>query len=325
MSQPFTNDSFNQKVLRDLSRCAELPDVSQYRVNRSFTSSSSSSFEKIKEAVTAKLSNSFFGEVKLCIDLTTSEGDYERLLTPGLTDCSQAEIKLGIHVDYANNRVWLNIAVREGYLGEYVNRWQQEANLQDISADAEELRRQVIADLESSETTLSFFEKLNQSVQSLLSGKIADFVEGVQVSQKIAKNVWAEGEINRSTWYSKDGEHSQWPQYAHFHPVVGGVSDGVIGEIVGIPVAIRGIYGVMTDAGQREAFLQLFTSAGVSRMISGLKEEAQATLSDEDRLLHFGSRTVIEVASVVSGFSIISGARVGDILNETGESLPEVP
>ena len=72
MSQPFKNDSFNQKVLRDLSRCAELPDVSQYRVNRSFTSSSSSSFEKIKEAVTAKLSNSFFGEVKLCIDLTTS-------------------------------------------------------------------------------------------------------------------------------------------------------------------------------------------------------------------------------------------------------------
>jgi hypothetical protein len=84
---------------------------------------------------------------------------------------------------------------------------------------------------------------------------------------------------------------------------------------------IRDENGIMTDAQQREAFTQLFTSEGVSQMLNSLKEEAKATLSDGDRLTHFGSRTVIEVASAVSGFSIISGTKVGEILSGTGESL----
>jgi hypothetical protein len=71
----------------------------------------------------------------------------------------------------------------------------------------EELRQQVISDLEDVQTAQSFFDNLVQSVDALLSDKIAGFVEGVQVSQKIAKNVWAEGSINRSTWHSSESEH----------------------------------------------------------------------------------------------------------------------
>jgi hypothetical protein len=311
--------------LRDLSRCAELPDVSLYRVNRTFTPSSSSTFEKIKEAVAAKLTNTFFGEVKLCIDLTSSEGDYERLLTPGLTDCAPAEIKLGIHVDYAAGKVWLNMDVRDNYLQEYTGKWQAKAQQYESywgrTVDMDNLRRQVISDLEDVQTAQSFFDNLVQSANAFISDKIAGFVEGVQVSQKIAKNVWNEGAINRSTWHSSESEHNQWPGYAQFHPITGGVSDGFIGEIVGIPVAIKGIYGIMTDREQQQAMLALFSKEGVNQLIETLKSEAQATLNDGERLEHFSAQTVIEVSTMLSGMGVTQIGKMGELAETATEGL----
>jgi hypothetical protein len=325
MNQPFTNDSFNQKVLRDLSRCAELPDISKYRVNRTFTPSSSSAFEKIKEAVAAKLTHSFFGEVKLCIDLTSSEGDYERLLTPGLTDYAPAEIKLGIHMDYAAGKVWLNMDVRDNYLQEYTGKWQAKTQQYemywDSAVDIEDLRRQVISDLEDIQTVQSFFDNLVQSANALISDKIAGFVEGVLVSQKIAKNVWDEGNINRSTWHSRESEHNQWPEYAQFNPFVGGAADGFIGEIVGIPVAIKGIYGIMTDREQQQAMLAMFSKEGISQLTGMLKSEAEATMNDNERLEHFSAQTVIEVATMFSGMGVTQIGKMAELAETATEGL----
>ncbi|MCT7904362.1 Uncharacterised protein [Candidatus Ornithobacterium hominis] len=75
--------------------------------------------------------------------------------------------------------------------------------------------------------------------EGLLKDKVAGFVEATITSQKIAKNVWEEGTINRSTWHStgeEAEEHPKWPSYAQFHPLIGGGTDGVIDEIVGIPI-----------------------------------------------------------------------------------------
>ena len=68
------------------------------------------------------------------------------------------------------------------------------------------------------------------------------------------------------------------------NPLIGGATDGVIDEIVGIPMAIKGIYGIATEEEQRKALLNLFTADGASQLIDGLKEDAKATLKDDDSL-----------------------------------------
>jgi hypothetical protein len=326
LKQPFTNASFNRSVLRDISRCVELPDVSRYRVNREFNSPSSSTFVEIKEAVAAKLANSFFDNVRLCIDLTSSTGDYERLLTPGLADCSSAEIKLGIHVDYTGNKVWLDLDARDNYLQEYAGKWQSKAqeyeSYWDVAVNMDDLRRQVISDLEDVRTAESFFDNLAHSLEALISDKIAGFVEGVQASQKIAKNVWDEGSINRSTWHSSDSEHGQWPGYAQFHPLTGGVADGIIGELAGIPVAIKGLYSIMTDREQQQALLAMFSKEGMSQLLGTLQSEARETLNDEERLLHFSSQTVIEISTIlVPGMSVVKVGKMGELTETATKGL----
>ena len=61
--------------------------------------------------------------------------------------------------------------------------------------------------------------------------------------------------IGRGTWHSTGDDTEEYKnfEYMHLNGYVGGATDGVIDEIVGIPMAIKGIYGIVTDEKQREA------------------------------------------------------------------------
>lgn len=234
--------------------------------------------------------------------------------TVGLARCEEAEIAVKIHLDPATGKVDVSITPSESYLSEYVSKVQKEADARGIKINAEDLRNQIINDLKSKERSRSLFDKLADqlpsSVRKLVKNQVATFVEGVQASQKICKNVWDKGEINRSTWYSKDADHSQWPVYCRFYPVVGGLEDGVIDEIAGIPLAVKGVYDLMTDEQQRQALKGLFSEEGRSQMWESLKTEATETLNDNERITHFGSKTVVQVASTFTG----GVGKVGTIL-----------
>ena len=165
--------------------------------------------------------------------------------------------------------------------------------------------------------TASWFAKLAQKAKALYHNQIGTFAEAVLSSQKIAKNVWEEGQINQSTWHTKNQEHEQWPKYAQFAPVVGGATDGVIDEIVGIPMAIKGIYGIMTDEEQRQAIANVFTKEGMSQLWEGLKTESQEIVSDNERLTHFGSKSVVQVATMlVPGTQLTKGKKMMEALDK---------
>lgn len=140
----------------------------------------------------------------------------------------------------------------------------------------------------------------------------------------MAKNVWAEGQINESTWHANtlQDEHQQWPSYMQLDPIIGGATDGVVDEIVGIPMAIKGIYGIATDKKQREAFKEVFTQDGLNVLLEGLKQEAKDIADDSEKAQHFSSKTVIAVATTVLGIGIISkSGKVSTVLKQTTEKL----
>ncbi|WP_455592190.1 hypothetical protein [Bacteroides sp.] len=292
---PLNIEGFNKQLQKDLHSCQ--PPV--------ITNNSDFSIDDITSAVQEKLDNAFFKDVKLCVDITTSTGAQRTLQTTGLNRCEDAEIKIKVDIDEATGQVGVSINPSESYLSEYILEVQKEADARGIKVNVEDLRNQIINDLKSKERSRSLFDKLTdqlpESVRKIVKNRVATFVEGVQASQKICKNVWDKGEINKSTWYSKDSDHQQWPGYCQFHPVVGGLEDGVIDEIVGIPLAIKGVYEIMTDEQQRQALKGLFSAEGMSQMWESLKTEATETLSDNERTEHFGSKTVVQVASTLTG------------------------
>ncbi|GIZ16540.1 hypothetical protein [Capnocytophaga catalasegens] len=204
-------------------------------------------------------------------------------------------------------------------------RLQQEANRRGIEVNVEDLRTEVIKDLEGKETA-SWFAKLAQKAKALYHDQIGTFAEAALASQKIAKNVWEEGQINQSTWHTKNQEHEQWPKYARFAPVVGGATDGVIDEIVGIPMAIKGIYGIMTDEEQRKAIANVFTKEGMNQLWEELKAESQEIVSDNERLTHFGSKTVVQVAAMlVPGTQVNKSKKMMGALDKATDVTKNLP
>ncbi|GHV18285.1 hypothetical protein FACS1894169_14770 [Bacteroidia bacterium] len=309
-------DQFYEYLKEDITKCAE---------------KNGNKLKLIRQAIREKLDNQFYNEkgVKLCITLKTVQGDEETLLSPGVDKCENAEIFLKIDVNLETDEVKVSIDCSDNYLKEYVGKWQAKARQYEADwgepVDMEELRLQVIQDLEDVEVAQSFLDNLVQSANALISNKIAGFVEGVQVSQKIAKNVWDEGNINKSTWHSI-GEHAEehilWPGFAQFNPFVGGATDGVIDEVVGIPVAIKGVYGIMTDKEQREAMAAMFTKDGLRQMAESMAQEVVDIAGDNERLAHAGGNTTVKVATMlVPGMQVTKLTKLDKVIDAATEGL----
>ena len=115
---------------------------------------------------------------------------------------------------------------------------------------------------------------------------------------------------------SKDPSHKEWPTYLQLQPLLGGGADGLIDEIVQIPMAIKGIYGIATEEEQRKALLNLFTADGASQMIDGLKKEAVDTWDDDDKLQHFGAKTTVSVGATMLGIGVLTKTgKLGEVLD----------
>lgn len=90
-----------------------------------------------------------------------------------------------------------------------------------------------------------------------------------------------------------------------FNPIVGGAVDGVIDEIVGLPMACKSVYEIATDDEKRKALAKVFTSEGFSQMLDGLKESVTELRDDTEKRGHFGGQTAVSVISMMSGAGFI--------------------
>ncbi len=296
----------------------------------------------INKSILKQLNNPFYDDVNLCVNVTIDDSPPPKPINNNGLDGNNS-VKFQNETKYLesslqkNNKecdITVNFFINKSgkisvthkaspnYLKEYNNKWDEEIKKRGLDVNIEELRKQVLLDFENEETSKSFSERFLQKTKALFSDKIGGYVEAIQSTQKIAKNVWAEGQINQSTWHSKNEEHKQWPTYVQFEPVIGGATDGVIDEIVGIPMAIKGVYGITTDEKQQEAFKELFTQEGLNTLLDGLKKEAEDVINDPEKGQHFGSKTVVAVAATVLGVGIISkSGKISTVLKQTTDKL----
>lgn len=308
-------------------------------------------YEALNNEIAKQLNNPFYDNVNLCVNLEIIDNSISKptqvkpldgvgpINLPNNTKTftstfkkndKPSEVSLEITIG-SDEKPIIKHKVSPNYLKEFEGKWEQEIKKRGLENEINitELRDQVLEDFVSAETEHSFYERFIQSTKALLNEQIGGYVEAIQATQKIAKNVWDEGQVNESTWHSnKDGlseEHQQWPTYVQLEPVIGGATDGVIDEIVGIPMAIKGVYGVATDEKQREAIKKLFTKEGLSNMLDGLKDEVEEIKNDEQKAGHFGAKTTISVASMmVPGMQITKIGKVGEVIDTATDGLKKV-
>lgn len=284
-------------------------------------------YEDLVSKVQEQLSKAFYKNVNVAVNIKLL--DVNGNLIDGKdktlqTNSNKAfDVKLNITVKQ-DGTVEIKHIVSENYMKQYVSKWQKEAKARGLEVDVEALRMQSIVAFESPETEKSFYQKFIQSAEALFNDKVAGYVEGVQVSQKIAANIWEQGTINQSTWLTKDKEHKEWPKYAQINPLVGGVTDGVVDEIVGIPLAVKGVYEIITDDEKQEALKKIFTKEGAKQMLEGLATNAEETLKDNDKTQHFAGQTVVSVATMLSGAGFLTKAGKIDDAAELGADLSKI-
>lgn len=281
-------------------------------------------YEDLVSKVQEQLSKAFYKNVNVAVNIKLL--DVNGNLIDGKdktlqTNSNKAfDVKLNITVKQ-DGTVEIKHIASENYMKQYVSKWQKEAKARGLEVDVEALRMQSIVVFESQETEKSFYQKFIQSAEALFNDKVAGYVEGVQVSQKIAANIWEQGTINQSTWLTKDKEHKEWPKYAQINPLVGGVTDGVVDEIVGIPLAVKGVYEIVTDDEKQEALKKIFTKEGAKQMLEGLATNAEETLKDNDKSQHFAGQTVVSVATMLSGAGFLTKAGKIDEALEVSSDL----
>lgn len=285
-----------------------------------------SQYNAIASKILEQIGNPFYQGTTYCVDIEQLGSDGKVLAEQSIKNGIDEECEITLKISLDNKgEVKIKHQVSKNYLKEHVKTLQEEADSRGIDVDVEELRQQVLADFTAIEREQTFFKRFIQDSKALLSDNVASYFEGIQATQKIAKHVWKDQKINQSTWLSKSPEHEKWPVYVQLNPVVGGVTDGVVDEITGIPMAIRGVYDIVTDEKQQEALKQIFTKEGFSQLVNGLKKEAGEVLNDADRTQHFTGKTTVSVASMaIPGVQITKLGKVSDVLESVTDGLKEI-
>lgn len=316
-------------IVLDLSEKEKLTQLLKEQYKLSNKSSAEKQIEKISQSIEPLLANPFYKDVKIQVNVMIYEDmalfkntvrsfdndNISRNTTSKVSKISYSnsdqkpEIFLDFIFDEKTGNILVNHQAAVNYLQEFEGQWDKEIKERDIKANIKLIRAEVIADFESLETKYSFYEKFIQSSKALLNDKIAGYTEGILATQKIAKHVWEEGTVNQSVWYTEDEEHQLWPGYIQVDPFIGGLEDGIVDEIVGIPLAIKGIYEIVTEEEKRAALAGLFSKEGIQQLYQGLISSAEETLNDQEKTEHFVGVASVNVISMMSGFGVIGKSK----------------
>ncbi|MAN29036.1 MULTISPECIES: hypothetical protein [Mesonia] len=267
-------------------------------------------FNKLSIQLNEQLLKEFYSEVDLAISLKLVDANQQTIAEQTIRRNLQKktnDLLLDITL-FADGSIKINHKISPEYLKDYEKKWQEEANARGLKIQVKDLRQEVIAYLQSEEAQLSFGDKFLREVRTWWDDGVGNYLEAFQATQKITQHIWAEGTINRGVWHStkEDAkEYNQWPNYMHLEPVLGGATDGLVDEIVGIPLACKSVYEIASDEEKREAFLQVFTKEGINKLIDGFKEQATGILNDPQRQEHFAGQTTVSIASMFAGVGFV--------------------
>ncbi|MFK7749079.1 MAG: hypothetical protein AB8B65_11855, partial [Kordia sp.] len=314
---------------------------------------------ELNNIILKQLNNPFYDEVNLCVNLTIEENnqetkqsqpldgnqtgnlsgvfgngsDSQSLITNTYTSSLKkndkpCDITLDIKID-ASGKVSVKHKANPNYLKKYESKRDKEIKARGLKGvSINDLRQQVIDDFESAEVEHGFLARFIQGAKAFFNENIGAYIEAIQATQKVVVHVWDEGKINEGMWHSTGEdkkEYDKFPSYMHLNPTIGGVTDGVIDEILSIPMAIKSIYGIATDEKQREALGKLFTKEGFNQMIQSLSSEVDKIKNDPELLQHFSGKTTISVAAMVFGVGVvIKLGKLEEVLDVATDGLKKI-
>ncbi|MBC8884042.1 hypothetical protein H9X57_14020 [Flavobacterium piscinae] len=284
--------------------------------------------KELSKVIQKQLENPFYQTVKLCVYIkqVDAQGNVigENLLKTDYKT-KECEVRLNITIK-PGEKIEIKHVVHPNFLKEYEDKWKKEARARGLDVDISQMRKESNEEFEKKETEYNFYQKFIQQSKALFNDKIGGYVEAIQATQKVAKNVWAEGTVYKSNWHSKDDDHKNWPEYMQFEPIVGGVTDGAIDEIIGIKMAITTVYDIATDEEKRNAFSQVFTAQGMEQMYAGLKQEAEEIYKDTERSEHFVGKTTVAVGSMfLGGIGLFTKAgKLGEVLDSVSGFIKRI-
>lgn len=285
-------------------------------------------YKQFGNHINKQLANPFYNDVDIAVNVQVRNKD-GNVINGGdvtyKTDYKKKKNDINIQIFLnADGTYSIKHKFSDTYLKEFEKKWIEEARKRGLDVDIPEMREDIVAFLNSKEAELSFGKKFLREMRTWFDASVAGYIEGIQATQKITRNIWDVGVINESTWHStgeNSAEHTKWPVYMQFNPIVGGAVDGTIDEIVGLPMACKSVYEIATDDEKRKALAKVFTSEGFSQMLDGLKESVTELRDDTEKRGHFGGQTAVSVISMMSGTGFI--AKTGK-LDETIELSEKV-
>ena len=321
----FGNRTLNDREFRQLYY--EFLDI-ESRLNSTKEENLLGVFDEIIASVNKQVLNPFYSDVKTQVNIEQfyGQGDKQTFASASINNYDDNkenyDVQINISID-KQGRVSLKHNLHEDYLKEYTKKWVEEAQARGMEIDIESLRQQVINDFEAIQTQKNFKQRFLTALDKHLGISLGKYVEAVQATQKVTKHVWSKGTINESLWHSKNNEHVFWPDYMQFNTYVAGSADGVIDEIVGLPLACKSVYELATDNEKRKALRKAFTKEGFKQMVNGIGQEIEELRNDSEKREHFGGKTVIAVVTIMLGVGMFTKSRKADELLEVIETTSE--
>ncbi|MDJ0629568.1 MAG: hypothetical protein QNJ44_15020 [Rhodobacter sp.] len=271
-----------------------------------------SEFKQLQRVLQARVADPFYSDVTLCIVHSYTHRGQNRITGTYRSGSPATPCEITMRIVQSADGVDMHVDLDEALFAEHVADWAAKAKARGMDIDVEQMRRTLIADLETMMNETSWYERTKLDVVAWYEETIGSFVEVVQATKKIGGTIWETGQINESTWHSNipkfKKEHVQWPTALQFAPFIGGAIDGIIDEIVGLPMACKSVYEICVDSEKRDAFFGMFSKEGMDAMLDGIGAEFEKLKKDEQYRSYTGTKTTVSIASSFTGIGLIGKA-----------------
>ncbi len=311
LSDPWKSESFLSRWASDLSRC--MASGNAFESDRIYTleSVSFSDIDIIDQELGELVRNPLFRHLRFQVSLTTVSGRHS---TYSSFSGGDADLSLKYLIDESTRQVHVKLEFNESLFSSSLSS-SLNSRASEYGISGEALRQ------ESMEAMRLLKEDILGSEDGFLSGLrqlICGIAKKAQVCGNVGKSIWETGEIPKGLWLISDNGYSYYKDNSFtLGQIPAGISDGIVGEVFGLPLMIKTVGEIIIDKEKRSAFGQLFSWDGLEAMWEGLKEEYSGSWNDPNRRQYIVSKTTIDIASLFVGGGLVSkGASVAKASND---------
>ncbi len=310
LSDPWESASFLSRWSSDLSRCMSLDNAFASDRTYQLESLSLSEMDILDRELVELVGNPLFRHLRFHVSLTTVSGKHSDYKSFSDGD---ADITLKYLIDDVTRQVHVKLEYNESLFSSSLSS-PLSSRAKEYGISEGDLRKESVEAMRLLKEEVLRAEGFWSGLRQLILGT----TKQVQVCGNIGKSIWDTGEIPKGLWLISDNGYSYYKDNSFtLGQIPAGVSDGVIGELFGLPLMIKTVGEIVIDREKREAFGHLFSWDGLEAMWEGLKEEYSGSWNDPNRRQYIVSKTTIDIASLFVGGGLVSkGAGVAKASND---------